>query len=619
MKLVPLRLSAACLLLASALFAQTPSDRPPWWGVVDDVTVSLFWDFAGGSLTPTSVVAPSWYDPNVTAGLLSGAAAPIPVLAGQTDVIGVVGNGSPRAGALTMTVDNDSHIGWVKVFFFQFDVFEGASGAVVERLVQDLQKYDRSAVEWRSEPLLNGWQRVTVQAQLYPQPDDETLAWSFVENAFGTVAIDNLFVNSKCVKVDESDQDGLAMGTTVLGPIDLSALTAQSDCVAVAVTEGPAPAFARTLFVGVRAPGTGAAHQLLRLQGGAVVGATPVPGVATAAPLGPVDLAVETVRSPLGHTQFVYALLDERSSAGGGVRLVAFDAQGAVVPARSVAIPAAAVPSATALTGLAFSPSGAGGAGSFVVGDQSGQAFEFDRGGGLLRTRTTFQAQGRGLGYDPVFGRFYQWSDQPLATPRGPLRTGGVEISAYDGLPTGVRFFGDLSLPTTPLGGSALGLEAYRSVASGRLRLACVVDAGGSRYYYELAAPFRYGTSFGGACGMDGLPFAGSNTLAFTLSTSRSAQFAAVYVGFSNTTNSNPPATLPFLLGPVGVPESRVLASLDLRSPLLLPTRRGFFSFQMPTIPVFLRGSPMFAQWLVFDAAAPSGVAMSRAGKILIQ
>jgi hypothetical protein len=278
MNIVPLRSLVASLLLAGSGLAQAPSDRPPWWGVVDDVTVSLYWDFAGGSLTPTSVVAPSWYDPNVTAGTLSGAAAPIPALAGQNGVIGVVGNGSPRAGALTMTVDNDAHIGWVKVFYFQFDVFEGASGAVVEQIVQDLQKYDRSAVEWSSQPLVNGWQRVTVAAQLYPQPDDETLAWSFVENAFGTVAIDNLFVNSKCVKVDESDQDGLAMGTTVLGPIDLSALTAQSDCVAVAVTEGPAPAFARTLFVGVRAPGVGASHQLVRLQGGAVIGTTPVPG-----------------------------------------------------------------------------------------------------------------------------------------------------------------------------------------------------------------------------------------------------------------------------------------------------------------------------------------------------
>ena len=40
---------SAVALLAAAVTAQAPTDAPPWWGVQDEVTVSLHWDFDNGA------------------------------------------------------------------------------------------------------------------------------------------------------------------------------------------------------------------------------------------------------------------------------------------------------------------------------------------------------------------------------------------------------------------------------------------------------------------------------------------------------------------------------------------------------------------------------------------
>ena len=44
MNLAPLHLLVLAALGASAV-AQAPTKTPPWWGVQDEVTVSLYWDF----------------------------------------------------------------------------------------------------------------------------------------------------------------------------------------------------------------------------------------------------------------------------------------------------------------------------------------------------------------------------------------------------------------------------------------------------------------------------------------------------------------------------------------------------------------------------------------------
>ena len=127
------RLSCAITtaLLGSTLLAQTPvpENPPPWWRVQDNVTVSLAWDFSGPApLSPTLVVAPAWYNPAVTQALPTGPLQIIPVLNGHTNVLGLVGNGTAQSARLDLTVDNDPHLNWIKIFWFQFDVFEGTSG-----------------------------------------------------------------------------------------------------------------------------------------------------------------------------------------------------------------------------------------------------------------------------------------------------------------------------------------------------------------------------------------------------------------------------------------------------------------------------------------------------------
>ena len=67
-------------------------------------------------------------------------------LGGHVGVIGVVGNGVPQAGGLDLQVDNDPHLNWVKIFWFQFDAFEG-TGDITREIEQDLTKYGRAIVE----------------------------------------------------------------------------------------------------------------------------------------------------------------------------------------------------------------------------------------------------------------------------------------------------------------------------------------------------------------------------------------------------------------------------------------------------------------------------------------
>ncbi len=194
----------------------------------------------------------------------------------------------------------------------------------------------------------------------------------------------------------------------------------------------------------------------------------------------------------------------------------------------------------------------------------------------------------------------------------------GIEVSAYDDQFSGTRFFGDLSLPGTPLGGVAAGLEALRSPANGRLRLGCVSITSVAAFYYELAAPFRYGASVGGVTGMQGLPFAGANNFTITLSGVPTAQFAALYVGFSNQVDLGTLTPLPFALSALGFVENRVLASLDMHGPFLSPSSPGEFAFTLPTLPNVFRGVPMFFQWLELDPGAQSGLALSQAGKTIV-
>lgn len=614
-KFLPRALAAAALL-GAALPCQSPSKPPPWWGVQDEVTVSLHWDFSGPApLSPQLVAVPPWYNPAVTQAVPTG---PLQVLGnfnGRTDVLALVGTGVPLAARLDVTVDNDPHVDWVKVFWFQFDEFEGASGSVAEAIEQDLTRYKRSAVTTQKEALGNGWNRITVSAQLFPQPGDEDIDFVFTEAALGTAAIDDLFVNSKCIKLDEADQDGDALGELDGFTVDLTAATGSAQCLAAAVTEGPAPAFLRTYWVSARASVTGATHQVFQLnQAGAVVSTTTLPDTLATAPQGASDLAVETVVGATGTpTQFVYALLDLRGSALNAVLLRAIASNGSLLPSRDVVIQGYP---GTAPAGLAFCQHGDQGLGTFVVTDQAGIAFEFDRQGTLRRTIPNLPPNTTGAGYDPAFGNFYWFGSNPVPTPTGPVQVTGHEWSGYDLQPTGVRFFGNLQLPNAggPRGGIAAGLEIHRR-ANGQFRAVCVarLPSQNRSVLYELKGPFRWGQSLGGTCGMRGLPFEGSNTFQITLSGAPTATFAALYAGFA-------PRSAPVSLAPFGLHETTVMIQFHLNSTLQAPTAPGEFAFTLPLLPPGSGFSyvPLFFQWIVFDPAAPGGITMSPAGKTLI-
>ena len=642
MNRAPLHLLALATLGAT-IAAQSPAKTPPWWGVQDEVTVSLYWDFntpfpAGQpTLAPTLQVVPSWYNNPVpvTAWTAPSSLTWIAALNGHVGVLGLVGTGTPRTALLTLKVDNDPHLDWVKIFQYQFDSFKGASGNVKSAIEQDLAQYKRTIVSQSSVPLPNGWEQVTIEAQLIPQPGDEAVDWTLTENALGSVGIDNLFVSSKCVKVDDDAND--AMGKRIGPIIPMTALTGL-DCVGVAVTEGPAPLFQRRLWVGTRTQSAVGTHSVLQIDDSGptpvVIGTTLLTGNTFATvPRGPQDLAVETIQLVGGGTQQVVRLLVDRRPSGGPLVIRRIDAATGVLQTAAdipLALPLAlqTVGAGTDM-GLAFDPSGNVGAGSYWISatdlSNNGLLIEFSRNGTFLDvigqgpTGAQLPSQCSGLGYDEALGNFFGFSQDIQPSPSGQVQVNGFEVSGYDFALTGNRFCGDLTVPVR--GGVARGLDVYRSRSSGRseLRLVCLVEASnGSDFVYELAAPFGFGWSQFGRCRMrGGLPFLGSNNFQVALTGVPDALFGMMYLGFSNTNYLGLP--LPLSLTTIGMPESSLSISLDVSGPLMPPTAPGEFVLPISIPPNPLLGyAPVFFQWVLLDPNVPGFMAASQAGKTVI-
>lgn len=630
--------------LASAVAAQSPEKPPPWWGLSDNAVVSLYWDFNtpfpnGTFPAPTLAVVPSWYSPAVTQGVASANLGYLPSLGGQTGVFGFTSTGAGQTASLDLTVDNDPYPDWLKIFEFQYDVFEGAAGTIRAAIEESLG-YKRAIVSETSTLLGGGWSRVTISAQLIPQPDDEGIDWSFFTAAAGAVGIDNLFVSSRCVR-PAPDETGDAFGA-VERRTDLDGVTAGADCRAVAIVEGPGPTFAREYWLVAGAAAPGAAHRLLRLAGSpptAIAASFPLASTTATAPQGPGDLAVERLASTGGQlASIVWVVLDNRS-AGGGVALQGVNTvTGAISTQPLPGFPATTVFPPNQMLGLAFDPTGELGLGTFWISatDNAGQGrlLEFSRApanpGALLGTQP-LEPDCTGLAYDEILGRFYAFSRAPAQTPTGPIQAQGYEISAYDFQPTGARFCSDLTLPNGagPRGGVARGLEVWRSrsQAKAALELTCVVatanNPASSRSIVELAGPFSFGWSLLGRCGLAdvgpyrGVPFVGAPFTVELRGVPRSS-FAMLWLGFSNTSSSVGP--LPLDLGPLlGWQESVLSVSPDANSPLLLPTAPGTFSLGIP-VPnnPLLAYSPVYVQWLALDAGVPGFFALSQAGKTVI-
>jgi len=616
----------ATALCAALLTAQTPENPPPWWGVPDENSVSLYWSFDNAlqPFVPTLAELPSWYvSPPNDGFTTSPNIVHIATLAGQPGVIGFTGPGN---GTISTEIDNDPRPDWIKLFWMQYDSFETSTGQVLAAISKDLPQYDRSILSEESHALGNGWHRTTLKGYLIPQPDDETVDFTMSETGQSSVAIDNLFINSKCVK-PPPDEDGDAMGEQDSGGPNINAgvPTGNANISCATLTEDPGTGVLTYWVGGIS---TTNANQVFRLtaNGGLVPGSTPIvlpnPMVS---PVGPTDMTVAVLPTQSGRREFVVEVIDRRPN-GGGIVLMGVDTQlAAHDPLQNRPITASIGPGPL---GLAFFPHGDGGAGTFWITDQAGTATEVDLSGALLRQLTPanngMPTGISGAGYDQYTGRFYWFSNTLTQTPQGSVQVAGFEHSAYDFQPTGTKFFGDLTLNSGGIlqpGGTARGLDVTR-LSNGDFRMLCVQRVGNASHLRVLKGPFSFGWSLLGRCGMAGdPPMEGATNFNVTLSGVRHARFAMLYAGFSNTQMLGPPMTspLPFSLSAFGMPESSLSVSLDMNSTLQTVVN-GEASYTIPMLPPGSGFSyvPMFFQWIVFDASLPAGIAMSQSGKTVI-
>ena len=631
-KLLPSSLRGfALLLLIATAHAQGgpgPKDPPPWWGVQDDVTVSLSFDFNTpftGLPLPTpsfEVVSPNWYS-NPAPWTGTNNLTWLQNLNGHVGVCALVCTGTATQADLNLFVDNDPHLDWIKIFWFQFDAFEGSTGDLSQSIKEALQKYGRATVTEKSENLGFGWNRITVSAELIPQPDDEEIDFKFLESALGTVAIDNLHVSSKCVK-PRPDERGNALGKVMNGA-NLTAATGRQ-CSAIAVTRGNV---AGTQAYWLATVGVGTAqHEILQVSAAGVPTgtATTLPTTSLLAPLGPFDMAVERRTLATGTFQEWLYVLEDRRASGGDLRIWTLDATagGTLVPS-PISIPAAPFTVGQRL-GLAFDPTGELGAGTFWISGRvtagTSRAIEFNRAGqptGGAGVGGVFDVPDNtnGLAYDETLGNFYCFSANTVINPSGtPIQSNGTEISGFTLQATGVRFCGDLNLqaPGVPPGGIASAMTLYRQSSPGALdseiRFACVVNVGSNQFFYELAGPYRYGYSRYGTCGMqNGPPFLGGS-FDVTLSGVPNSLFGMLFFGGAA-------ANIP--LGP-GIQSEAVASLLPSTSSGLIPViPPGDFSISIQLPPTLaLSYSEVFFQWILLDTTAPGFLGFSQAGKTVI-
>jgi len=618
--------SSLLLALASATAtAQTPENPPPWWGVQDEDTVSLAWDFDNGAgalppSTPDFQVAASWYQ-NPTPWSSTGAALQfVPSLQGHVGVYALTSAGAPQATSLKLFVANDPRLDYIKQFYIQYDEYDPNGDGLSASITQQLSKYGRAKVTTERVPQTGGWDQVTVTATLWPQPDDEEVDWTFELGQAGTLALDNVFVSTRCVKYIEELDEALGEVTSEGGqPVNMTAVTGR-ECRAAAVTRPPAAGAPRRLWIAAFGA-AGQSHDLLEVDPGAqaVVNSFPLPTTPGASPSGPMDMTTETAFPAGGPPQeWVYTLL---RTANGALAIDAFNVNtGLFDPLKSRLIGAANVPFATnQRLGLAFDPDGDLGLGSFWITGQTAappntwRAFEYAATGAATQPLGDIPvpAATTGFTYDAALGNFYAFGREPVPRPTGGVsRVNGYEISAYDNSATGVRFCGDLRIPNTlgPDGGLAAAVSMYRrfDTPNRESRLVCLAEVGPDQYYYELAGAYRYGYSRFGTMGMQGGPPFLGGSFDVTLRGVPNSIFALLILG-------NSPNNLPiFIEGDLSVVSfgnagiSLPVAPGRFSVPLAIPANAALSYFQL------------YSQWFVFDTTAPNNRGLSEAGKTVL-
>src|SRR5262249_12210637 len=165
-------LAAAVLAAAAAAQLPKPVDGPPWWGVSDNDTVSIYWGFDTAATAylhhPQSVVPP-WFvfPPPPDEGFTHPAPLTwLPAVTNHTGCIGFTGTGTPLSAVLSLVVDNDPRVNWIKVFFVQVDVTDSATEKVVSAIREVLGQYKRVSLSDSSVAIGSGWSRVTINAEL---------------------------------------------------------------------------------------------------------------------------------------------------------------------------------------------------------------------------------------------------------------------------------------------------------------------------------------------------------------------------------------------------------------------------------------------------------------------
>ena len=614
--------AASALALASALRAQTPSEPPPWWNYNgSNDTVSLFWDFnnAANPLVPTSQVLPTWFSPQPGPSMFTNSANVVWLanVNGQPGAIGFTGAG---AGSISLLVDNDADQAKTKRLMIQFDAFASSAGSVVAEIEKSLQDYKRKILDESVEQLANGYVRTTLDMLLVPQPDAEQLDFALSGTALSTVAIDNLYVSTHCMKYD-GDKFAEALGevdATALN-LDLGAATAGALCTAAAATIDAQG------VVSYWVSGRNSAGDLLfRLDAtGALTGAPVAYPQGVASLEGASDLAVARIYAPGGALaqQLVFGVVDRRAS-NGTVAIFAVDATSptaVLVPARTVITTAVSGPGPL---GLAFSRYGAGGQGSFWIADQNGVVTEIGPNGAQLSTLTP-AANGTptgitGAAFDDCTGNFYWFSQAPRLSAAGPLRINGYVHDGWSMQLTPIEWIANRNLPSTlGPGGAARGLEIFRPNASD-FRLLCVQNLGPTSRLTVLKGPFQGGLGHLGRCGMrGGLPAFGNAAWQVTLSGCRRALGAILYLGTNNTNSGGVP--LPLDLALIGMDESDLIIDPVTSFPLQLFNNGNVAqTVSLPPPTIVFQNVPVYLQWLVLDSTVVTGMATSQGGATVL-
>jgi len=606
----PLRLVAFCAL-ALAATAPAQQDEPPWWLVADNETVSAAWEFttqppAGQPIAPTQELGPAWYP---------GSAIQVPQgmtwQANLTNHQGVMVYNAQAFAQAIANIGNDPRPNWIKMMWLQFDVFETAPRAV-EYEIASSPNYTRHNVKVDVTPLGQGWSRVTIDGQLRPQPVGEDFVWDFLPGS-GALALDNVYVNTRCIPLDNELPEGDALGEPTGYLVDVTAATGNSEAFGCAYTN--APATGEVFWVSARAPQTPGVHQFFGFDAntGALLFNTTQNVTTQDTPTGLLDLAAADIR---GGGLFVF---------GGFVNAQGFPEFRAWNPrllswiaARTIVVPALA---GLEPRGLAFNPDGDRGTGTLWMGDQLGNVHEIDLAGNVLRTASPGAATIRGAGYDPIRGELYWLGRSGSLDPRN-IEAVGVVFDVRNLQPTGARFFGSFAgASTTSPTGRALGLDVFRKPSPRQARIVGLADRGASDVLYELHATYRYGLSCRGELSMNfRAPFLGTTAAPWqvTLSGAPPGALAVLYLGFSKT-NSPTGIPLPFSLVNFGFPECAIVQSLDLDMgiDIVSATGRAAVGIPLPNLPG-LSQTPTYWQWVMFGNQLPGGLATSPGAKTIL-